>query len=62
MAIAREGVRDESDADGDFPGDGVAWVLYLMLFDCVISTPVILNGGHIYMSPSLKEGNVRARA
>lgn len=34
----------------------------MMIVDCVISTPVILNGGHIYTSPSLKEGNVCARA
>lgn len=27
---------------------------------CVISTPVILNGGYIYTLPSLKEGNVCA--
>lgn len=31
-----------------------------MIVDCVISTPVILNGGHIYELPSLKEGNVCA--
>lgn len=27
----------------------------------VISTPVILNGGYIYTTPSLKEGNVCER-
>lgn len=33
---------------------------YLMIVDCVISTLVILNEGHIYALPSLKEGNVCA--
>ena len=30
------------------PGMVIAWVVDQMIVDCVISTPVILNGGHIY--------------
>lgn len=48
MTIEREGVRVVSAADSNLPWDGVAWVYDLMIVDCVISTPVILNGGYIY--------------
>ena len=43
--------------------DGImwlSWVWCLLSIGFVISTPVILNGGHIYRLPSFKEGNARA--
>ena len=40
--------EDIGEGVGGCSGDGVAWVVDMMIVDCVISTPVILNGGHIY--------------